>query len=306
MAEKKSIFRFGDMFGYNSPFQRDWVTEMREEREERERKKQLLQSQSQNKHNLPDGGIHFVLNGVDIAVKNKAGYHYSKEIKEGQLSAAKYFMTSYKKAEEYLRKSKKAAEVLDYLEKQVQDIRIHYSEDISGSYAGMDIGTAWNPFLWSIVDDYGINSPAIILIHELYHQYNDLVFSDEIDEINHITLFEKNRKKERKDTFGVEEEYLTTMFVNAVIKEGSLADKLRKTYTNFGFFRIWGTFKAKIVTSTYDTIRDRSVSLRAYYLLEGFISLSGSNILFLFEDDDLAMQNKGGVSIPISYTRKGI
>ena len=40
MATKKSIFQFGDMFGYNSPFQRDWVTEMREEREERERKRE--------------------------------------------------------------------------------------------------------------------------------------------------------------------------------------------------------------------------------------------------------------------------
>ena len=40
MAAKKSIFQFGDLFGYESPFERDWVTEMREEREERERKRE--------------------------------------------------------------------------------------------------------------------------------------------------------------------------------------------------------------------------------------------------------------------------
>ncbi len=308
MPTQKNIFEFSDKFGYESPFS-DWITEEREKREERERIRNEQRKQFQNDADLPQGGIHLVLDNEDIAVKNEEGYHSSQAVKTG---IAKYFFDSYQKAEEYLRKSLTATEILDSLAKQSKNIRIHYSEGINGLYTGIDLGTAWNPFLWSIVDNYGVNCPAMILIHELYHQYNDLKVSDEKisndpNETKYKSEWEKHQGiKHDADYFGVEDEYITTMFVNKIIEEAKLLDAKRKTYKNFGYFRIWGTFATKTITSTYDNITNRQSAKRAYYLDERFINFNGQSVKFLFEDDATAIKNKGGINIPGVYKRIGI
>jgi RHS repeat-associated protein len=163
-------------------------------------------------------------NGWDYISGGKADYleriRPEGTVIRGSIFVDETISNGYDQAKSYLGTSKRAQRLMSYIEENAIGLEI-WDLASSAKYYESDNVVVWDP-RWGLSLNEGFNSPSLLLVHELFHAYQDIAG---------ITVYQPYNKSKWQDGF----ERFATARTNGVAR--SLHQGVRRGYLTDGGMR---------------------------------------------------------------------